>query len=57
MMKITRTWKRVLAAACAGVVAFSVAACDSNDAAIKKAETSSTSRRYLRRSLLRTGIL
>ena len=38
MMKITRTWKRVLAAACAGVVAFSVAACDSNDAAIKKAE-------------------
>lgn len=37
-MMRSRAWKRVLAAACAGIVAFSVAACDGNDAAIKKAE-------------------
>lgn len=56
-MMRSRAWKRVLAAACAGIVAFSVAACDGNDAAIKKAENIATSRRLLRRSLLRTGIL
>lgn len=38
-MSISRTWKRVAAAVCAGVMAASLAACGGEDAALKKDES------------------